>query len=228
MIKQFHNPSFKTIPDDTVLWQYMSLTKYLYLIKNKKLHLHRLDDLMDKEEGVLSVLDKKSLSFYKGTPEQENYLEDDRKRTFISCWIRFPIEQSLMWYAYGKDGVAIRTTAGAIRKAMEVDKEHVVHMLGIQYIDKGSQAVHSPGEAINWYHFYTAKRKFFQMENEVRLIFHDDDRVYSSKGVDFDIDIETLIDDIKVASTAPNYVYGLICQETKDAGIKVVPCMSNI
>ena len=33
----------------------MSLTKFLFLIKNRKLHLHRLDDLMDKDERVLSV-----------------------------------------------------------------------------------------------------------------------------------------------------------------------------
>ena len=58
MIKQ--HPSFEYIPNETVLWQYMSLTNFLSLIKNKKLHLHRLDDIMDQEEGVLSVLDKKS------------------------------------------------------------------------------------------------------------------------------------------------------------------------
>ena len=226
MIKQ--HLSFEYIPDDTVLWQYMSLTKFLYLIKNKKLHLHRLDDLMDQEEGVLSVLDKKSLSFYKGTPEEEKYLEDDRKRTFISCWIRYPIEQSLMWYAYGKDGVAIRSTAAAIRKAMEVDKEHIVRMIGVRYVDKDRQAVLTTGEATNWYHFYSTKRKFFEMENEVRLIFHDDDRKYKNKGVDFDVDIETLIDEIKVASTAPEYIYNLICQESRDAGIKVVPNLSDI
>ena len=61
MIKQ--HQSFEYIPDDTVLWQYMSLTKFLFLIKNRKLHLHRIDDFPDKDEGVLSVLDKKSLTF---------------------------------------------------------------------------------------------------------------------------------------------------------------------
>ena len=55
--------------------------------------------------SLLSVLDKKSLTFYRETDEWERYLEDDRKQTFISCWIKYPTEQSLMWYAYGKDGV---------------------------------------------------------------------------------------------------------------------------
>lgn len=61
------HPSFDYIPDDTVLWQYMSLVKFPYLIKFRQLHLHRIDDLMDKEEGELSELDKKALPFYSNT-----------------------------------------------------------------------------------------------------------------------------------------------------------------
>ena len=82
------HPSFEYIPEDTVLWQYMSLTKFLYLIMFRQLHLHRIDNLMDKEEGKLS--------------------ENNRKRVFISCWIKHPVVISQMWYSYGKDEVAIR------------------------------------------------------------------------------------------------------------------------
>jgi len=173
---------WENIPGETVLWQYMSLTKFLFLIKNRRLHLHRIDDFVDKEEGVLSVLDKRSLPFYENTQGWNDYLEDDRKRTFISCWIKYPAEQSLMWYAYGKDGVAIRTTAGAIRRAMEIDTKHQVNMMPVKYIDKYLQSVHTPGSRINWFNFYTTKRKFFEMEKEVRLIFHDDDRKHKEKA----------------------------------------------
>ena len=226
MIKQ--HPQWETIPDETILWQYMSLTKFLFLIKNKKLHLHRIDDFMDKEEGVLSVMDKKSLPFYDDTKGWKDYLEDDRKKTFISCWIKNPIEQSLMWYAYGKNGVAIRTTAGAIKRAMEVDKEHQVYMMDVKYIDKENEAAHIPGSRINWYHFYTTKRKFFDMENEVRLIFHDDDRKHKEKGIDMDVLIEELIEEIKISSSLPDYVYKLICLEVKDAGLKILPLKSEL
>lgn len=51
------------IPDETVLWQYISLTKFLFLIKNRKLHLHRIDDLMDEDEGILSVFGQEVPSF---------------------------------------------------------------------------------------------------------------------------------------------------------------------
>lgn len=226
MIKK--HSQWEEIPDDTILWQYMSLTKFLFLIKNRKLHLHRLDDLMDKEEGVLSVLDKKSLSFYDDTEEWKKYLEDDRKRTFISCWIKHPIEQSLMWYAYGKDGIAIRTTAGAIKRAMEIDKEHQVYMMDVKYVDKEKQAAHTPGSRINWFHFYTTKRKFFEMEKELRLVFHDDDRKFKEKGIDLDVLIDELIEKIKVSSALPDYVYKLICQEAKDVGLMVSPVRSEL
>ena len=227
MIKR--HPSFEYIPDDTILWQYMSLTKFLFLIKNKKLHLHRIDDFPDKDEGVLSVLDKKSLTIYKETDEWERYLEDDRKQTFISCWIKYPTEQSLMWYAYGKDGVAIRTSARAIRLAMDGDKENKLYMIDVKYIDKKRRSVHLPGERINFYHFYTTKRKFFDMESEVRLVYHDDDKLHTEDlGFNVDIELNELIEDIKVSSSLPEYVYDLICQEVKESGIEVIPSMSEI
>ena len=226
MIKQ--HSLFEKVIDETVLWQYMSLTKFLFLIKNGKLHLHRIDDLMDKEEGVLSILDKKSLPFYEDTKEWKDYLDDDRKRTFVSCWIKSPIEQSLMWYAYGKDGVAIRTTAGAIRRAMEIDEKHQINMIEVRYIDKEKQAAHTPEARINWYHFYTTKRKFFEMEKEVRLIFHDDDRKYKEKGIDVDVLIDELIEEIKVSSSLPDYVYKLLCQEVKNVGLNILPVKSEL
>jgi len=227
MIKQ--HPSFDKVPDDTVLWQYMPLSKFLVLIKNQKLHLHRINDFPDKNEGVLSVLDKKSITFYQDTDNWNGYLEDDRNRVFISCWIQCPLEQSLMWYAYGKDGVAIRTSAGAIRRAMEIDKEHELHIIAVKYLDKEKQAAHNPGDRINWFNFYVTKRKFFEMEKEVRLVYYDNNKVHmSEKGFDVDIKTDELIEEILVSSSLPQYVYDLICQEVKDAEIKVVPMMSEL
>ena len=183
---------------------------------------------MDKEEGVLSVLDKKFLLIYNDTEEWKNYLENDRKRTFISCWIKYPIEQSLMWYAYGKDGVSIRTTAGAIKRSMEIDEEHIVRMIGVRYIDEKRQTAQILEEEINWLHYFTTKRKFFEQEKEVRLLYCDYERKCKKKGMDVKVVIDELIEEIKVSSSLPDYVYTLICQETKDAGIKLVPTKSNI
>ena len=227
MIRQ--HQSFDEIPDDTILWQYMPLTKFLFLIKNKKLHFHRIDDFMDKEEGILSVLDKKSLPFYENTEKWNNYLENDRKRFFISCWINHPIEQSLMWYTYGKDGVAVCSTAGAVRRALEIDKEHLVRMIGVRYIDKEKESVQTPDSRINVLRFLTSKRNFFEMEKEVRLLFCDEDKKYTEqKGINFDASIDELIKEIKVATTVPGYVYDLLCQEVKDAGIEIIPERSKI
>jgi hypothetical protein len=227
MIKE--HPSFFAIPDETVLWQYMSLTKFLFFIKNKKLHLHRIDDLMDKEEGVLSVLDKKMNPYYDDTKEWNDYLEKDRKRSFISCWINSPQEQSLMWYAYGKDGVAIRTTACSIRCAMEIDMEHEVHLIAVRYIDKREECSQIEGTSFNWLRYPTTKRKFFELENEVRLLYYDVDRKYKNiKGIDFDVKIDDLIQEIRVSSSLPEYVFNLICQEVEDAGISIKPIRSEI
>ncbi len=133
-----------------------------------------------------------------------------------------------MWYVYGKDGVAIRTTAGAIRRAMEIDEEHQINMMEVRYVDKENQVAHTLQSRINWYHFYTTKRKFCEMEKEVRLIFHDNDRKYKEKGIDVDVLIDELIEEIKVSSALPYYVYKLICQEVKDVRLKVLPVKSEL
>lgn len=227
MIKQ--HDKFDVIPDETILWQYMSLPKFLSLIKDKKLHLHRIDDLMDKEEGVLSTLDKKSIPFYNDLDGIDKYMAQERQRIFVSCWINSSIEQSLMWYSYGKDGVAIRTTAAGIRRAMEVDNEHDIHMIGVHYIDKRKDAAHEYGETINMFRFSTTKRNLFEMENEVRLLFFDEKREYREvKGINVDVSIDELIEEIRVSSTLPDYVYNLICKEVNDAGLAIVPCRSEL
>lgn len=67
------------------------------------------------------------------------------------------------------------------------------------------------------------------MESEVRLVYHDDDKLHTEDlGFNVDIELNELIEDIKVSSSLPEYVYDLICQEVKESGIEVIPSMSEI
>ena len=112
---------------------------------------------------------------------------------------------------------------------MDGDKENKLYMIDVKYIDKKRRSVHLPGERINFYHIYTTKRKFFDMESEVRLVYHDDDKLHTEDlGFNVDIELNELIEDIKVSSSLPEYVYDLICQEVKESGIEVIPSMSEI
>ena len=133
-----------------------------------------------------------------------------------------------MWYAYGKNGIAIRSTAGAMMRSMEFDKEHDVKMIGVRYIDKDKQTSQIPGREINWWHYFTTKRKFFEMENEVRLLFFDQEKKYKEKGINLDVITNELIQEIKVDSTMPEFEYNLICQETINSGLNVLPEKSNL
>ena len=225
MIKQ--HTSFNEVPDNTILWQYMSLTKFLYLVKFSKLHFHRIDCFMDKEEDVLSKLVKASLPFFQNTEEWNKYLEEDRKRVFVSCWTMYPIEQSVMWEAYGKNGVAIKTTAGDVRKALKCAKEDI-YMIQVNYIDKENIIAQVPGKPINWIRYSTTKRTFFEMENEVRLLFFDNERIFEGEGVDLCVNLKALIKDIKVSSSIPDFVYQLICKVVKEANIEIEPIKSEL
>lgn len=59
----------KTPPDETIIWRYMSLDKYIDLLYRKELFLCRLDKLIDPWEG----------SWSKQEIEESPYKEDDLK-----------------------------------------------------------------------------------------------------------------------------------------------------
>lgn len=224
MIEQHRD--FQTVPDDTILWQYMPIAKFLLLIKNRKIHFHRIDDFADKDEGVVSVIDKKGLPFFSDTEKWNEYLEMDRQRTFISCWIKSPYELSLMWDTYGKGGLAIKTTAGVLRQAFKED-EHTIYMIEVRYINKKFESSQIPGTPLNMLRYSTTKRNYFEQEKEVRLLYHAD-TISDVNGIDFDVDANALIKEIILAPTFPTYAYDLILDEVKEAGLSVIPTKSDI
>ena len=133
------------IPDDIVIWRYMSLEKFLSLIENKELYFCRVDLFEDKHEATLPIIDKNNFYY---SEENKNYWENERKRHFVNCWIESPHELSLMWTAYAKDGLAIKTTAGNLKKSLN-DSEENIYLSRVKYIDYNIDSSQDAGKPKN-------------------------------------------------------------------------------
>lgn len=129
MIKKHRD--FKDVPEDVVIWKYMSLEKFLFLIRERKLHFQRLDCFEDNAEGTLSVMDRRL--FHVKSKEDEEYFKNERRRNYVCCWIESKHELALMWNTYGNKGVAIKSTIGLLKKAMEIDSCHTLYLSKVNY-----------------------------------------------------------------------------------------------
>lgn len=185
------------------------------------MHFHRIDDFPDKKEGTMTILDKTVFSYIAPKIDIETYLQQDVKRHYINCWIKCPHELALMWETYGKDGVAIRSTAGNIRQAMAKDEEHCIRMIEVRYIDDVTEPALILGSPINMLYFPTTKRRYFKQESEVRLLYENTNKITDNKGFNIKIDVKELIQEIRVYPSAPKYFYDMVKLETKGLDVPI-------
>jgi hypothetical protein len=165
--------------DDSVIWRFLDLAKFISLLKDKALFMTRADKFEDQFEGAVCALkdsekyDEALHEYYSDMLEckvvPEKLIEDEHKanqllrmNSYINCWYEGKHESMAMWrlYASGKEtkGVAIKTTVGQLRKA--IGRE--VEIGRIDYIDY-SKEWPNVNEAL-W-----RKRLSFEYEHEVRI-----------------------------------------------------------
>lgn len=193
MIKDCKRKIFNIPSDDTILWQYMSLEKFLLLIMQKKLYFCRIDLFDDKNEGVLPTIDK---GVFGSVGFTEADWEKIREGTFINCWIESPYELALMWDSYGKGGVAIQTTVGRIRKSMEHDTSRYVKIGRVKYLASENNSTQVAGNPLNYMKASMAKRKYYAQEQEVRLLYHNEDTDKGKSGVLIDAKLDVLVEKV--------------------------------
>lgn len=211
---QFHK-DIGLICNKVILWRYISIDSFERLIQSSELHFHRIDNYDDREEGVLTTLDKGIFSFFSNS---EEYWERERKRHYVSCWIESPHELALMWQAYGNKGVAIKSSVKSLIESFEDDETNKIIMAKVQYKDYDIDSSQINGTPINVLKIVFTKRKYYEQEKEIRLLYSD---YFSPKGQEklyynLPCHIETLIEEIRLAPNLScedeNYVRDIIKQ----------------
>ena len=205
------------------IWRYMDLTKLVALLETGSLHFARADTLGDPYEGSWSRLNKAAeeqpfrqviASLERVHPEvaeQINALLQSRKNTthlirkitYINCWHSGETESAAMWNLHG-------TTAGSIviqstyKKLMDALTDNFF-MGMVQYKDYGSSEDWIPGD--NLLYPFIHKRKEFEYESEVRAFTLSAEVLESGDdkqlGIAVDIDIDKVVETIRVQPTTP-------------------------
>jgi hypothetical protein len=207
-----------TTPDrKTIIWRYMSLSKFLSLINNEQLYFARHDKFFDAQEGVLSDLDK---SFFDSkVPGISSRMKcENLGCTFMNCWIISDLELYLMWTAYSSidEGIAIKTTVGSLIDSLDSNDERCIFISDVNYIDHNTQyTFDKTGGFANLLAPFFCKGQYFQQEKELRMIYcnYEIDERDEIEGVQFKVSLDVLIDEVWIAPRAKTWYEDIIKKE---------------
>lgn len=190
------HPSAGTLPpDDTVIWRFMSLAKFLSLLTKSSIYFcqaRRLRDI-DPYEGTWS---RPNLQFYQLMkneafarevlqiapheplpPNLADVFSPDRQKqlgdifastTYVNCWNISEHESAFLWsiYASPSDGIGIRSTIGRLKNSIEKEKRGI-YIGPVVYMDYNADRI-PEGNKLNP---FFRKRKSFEAERELRACF---------------------------------------------------------
>jgi hypothetical protein len=222
-----NNPHLIQPHGNEVIWRYMGLDKFIDLIINNRLYFTNAANLTDKYEISIpdSVIDRKREMLLNKEYDQESveneiqifkhYNEPYKNLTLVNCWSLGRHESYSQWKIYldgSKSGVAIRTTVGKLKKAIENATQ--VYQEPI-YISKVDYRSYIPPEKYNRITSVITKRNFYRSEEELRLfILHypesetDNTPPYKiEKGRYVNLVIDELIESIYISPFVANWFH---------------------
>lgn len=209
----------KTPDRDCIIWRYLSFEKFLSLLNDGQLYFARQDKFDDLHEAELSQKDCNL--FDEAVSGMSKELRREKTGCgYINCWVMSDVELYLMWNTYASldKGIAIKSTIGNLIDSLDPNDNRLVFISDVNYIDYNNDfTFDKAGGSANLLARYYCKRKYFQQEAELRLVYYDyeakldDDNI----GVKFQVSLETLIDEIWIAPQAKDWFEFLIKAELK-------------
>jgi len=212
------------VNEETVLWKYLDISKFISLLSKESLWLARVDTFKDKHEGIFplemkQILDKIYKDFEKEDKTKDGSIQNTSdfqhhliKNAYINCWHQNLDENMVMWEIYGKteNSIAIRSTVGDLTDSVSRNdlKEYRSNIAFEPVIYEKLENI--PGKLTYQSPFFI-KRPHFKFEREVRLFLS----TYSTSnpivdtpiGIEISVNLETLIKDIYVHPDASNWFF---------------------
>lgn len=173
--------------DETRIWRFLSLPKFLSLLNERVLHFARLDTLGDEHEGTVpshSPRSRPEFAAVRFSDGREVLLETSqdpiyrdakakRDRTWASCWYADHQESDGMWKLYGGDkaAVAVQSTVGRLKAVIAEDRSRV--KLGLVEYEEQTTPSSAPRLLPSYFVCYYRKRWCFKHEQEFRALITD-------------------------------------------------------
>jgi hypothetical protein len=194
-----------TLSDDAVIWHYTAFASFVSILQSSRLWFSRLDRLRDPFEG-------RSEHPYKG--EFRRLADEHTRKGCVSCWTIDADESDLMWYAFVPTfGVAIKSTKAKLKAAFLAPKRDEIVVGVVEY---GTDW--SAGEPES---YAFLKRRHFKRERELRAYIPYRYEYGGSgmivapnpEGRAVQVDLRTLIGQVWVAPSSPNWFRSVVKQE---------------
>jgi hypothetical protein len=201
--------------DDTKLWRYQDIPRYIDLLLRRQLFFSRADRFEDPQEGR-----------YPRGQRTEN-ADKELKRSFvtINSWHSNKDENYAMWKIYGRGtyGLAIQTNLARLKKAFEKTGKEII-MAAVQYYDNEQSHEQITHELAPFLH----KRNIYSYENEMRCCYiingNEQDFNWQEQdkydGVFIDVDLDELIECIYVSPYSPQWIRDIIAGINQQFNIK--------
>ena len=213
-------------PDATRLWRYMTLSRFLWLVKESKLYFSRLAEFTDDP--------------YEGTLPKEatSQIDDVRKLGYglaspaaVSCWHQNYYESVAMWKLYvpGPEGVAIQTTVAKLKQLDEPSDFAIGEVRYLDYEKESQPNIGATCPSLAPYAIVFQKRRSYEHEREVRVVIFNpaDDPCQTSvpperlgaAGFGVPVRLGDLIERIVVSPEFPPWAISPLQQIVRAAGL---------
>lgn len=222
---------FDTPSDGTTLWRYTTWGRLCDVLARRALFFARAIAFDDPWEGSypehqfsLESTAKKFGHLVQDNPEVLTQMhngqlglkaafEVTRLTSAVSCWHMAAGESDTHWRIYGHsgEGVAIRSTVGHLKQALEVYGERSVFIGAINYVDFATTLLPSG----NGFWPIVHKRRAFVHDQEVRAVVWERETepggapkpAFGEKGGYVAVNVPTLIQEVVVSPLAgPSFV----------------------
>ncbi|MHA3786705.1 hypothetical protein ACX0HA_00740 [Flavobacterium hauense] len=212
------NKDIELPSNDTIVWKYMDLSKFLDLLLCRQMFMARSDKFEDQYEGTFSEPTYEELKkLSENNPEFLQHHKTHRKNVVISSWHINEYESFAMWQIFTKnnEGLAIQSTIGRMQEALGPENRYDQYIGAVTYIDYKKEYV----PLDNAFFPFLFKRKSFQYEREVRIISDlSEQQMYINEGVKINVDINKLIDKIYIHPKSENWYKNLVIQLMQQLG----------
>lgn len=228
---------FQPANDRIKVWRYMDLPRFIGLLQSKSLYLARADTLEDPFEGhgtqMNRLRDEATIAEVLSYPDSNQAAGDSLRRLFrnsvqtlrqsmyVSCWCSGDTEKDTMWKAYGGDGVVVQSTYDKLRENLPgigPNHERSTYIGCVRYLDyHGSDWIPQGYVFFPFIH----KRKEFEEEKEVRIIYFGLGQQIEDSGISIPIEISKVIDDVRIYPGAPVWIREILTNIIRKYGLEL-------
>lgn len=234
----------------TIIWRYMTLARFLELVRSRRLFFCRASKLEDRFEGSIPRVVNATLEtwsaqypFMDASDQMRNERIKNRDMFAINCWHVSDYESLAMWNQYGgTEGVAIRSSVERLTRALtrRLQRDdhlwHEIYVGRVNYIDYAVDEF-PRGDPLAPFIY---KRKCYEHEKELRAvtpISHSAELAKFSRwptefelndiGIAIPVELSTLIEAIHVSPTAQGWFEGLVKESVERFGFDSAPVVKS-